>query len=113
MYTRIFLTYDEQLEELLESKCQDGERVRQRLTQLGYTSDFQQTQYLDEYTGVLYTDFMNGGLLENRDRSDLVIREFLEGSWKRMTNKYFMINLVEAKIKKGFIIKYKESSLDS
>ncbi|MCL2811996.1 MAG: hypothetical protein FWD25_08940 [Clostridia bacterium] len=89
MYSEIFYTKDE----VLEKENLTREDVQTRLLALGCDTPDKQTQYLEEYMGVLYSGFLNGVKLLPEKKRDFMIDDFLDTSWKEMTNKYIMYEL--------------------
>ena len=89
MYSPIFLTKDEILD-----NCRDRIGVIAHLRNLGYESDEQIIFYLKKYTGVLYTSFCGGGALSLMQKRDYIIDGFIDGNWRKLTNKDFIISLI-------------------
>jgi len=90
MYSPIFLTKDEILD-----KSSDRNSVIARLQALDCNSDDEMISYLKKYTGVLYTSFCGGGALSPAQKRDYMIDAFIDGSWRKLTNKDFIISLID------------------
>ncbi|MCL2096675.1 MAG: hypothetical protein FWH10_07205 [Oscillospiraceae bacterium] len=86
------LTYDKKLE-----SCRTVTKLSMYLERIGCHTPEEQLEFLDDYMCVLYTCKTDG--VTSEQECEIVKRTFVEGKWRKLTNKYDLIKL-EKKIKK-------------
>ena len=96
MYPAVFLSINEELD-----NATTPEKVLRALENAGANTDQEKARYLCEYTkGTTASSSFRIDLYGYQCYVQLLVIEFLDGSWREKTNKFFLLEL----IKKGVTI---------